>query len=150
MRAAGLEDVDPQAVELELSPGEVERAVLGERRDMLVEQLDQVAEPRIAQGQVVERRVGCIAAIAMRLRPIDPRAVGAREFARGVLQLLDQIGVAEIRLVEARREQAARAYAASLSATSFMNRTSSPSASHFASAATAPSMSDSGSISALA
>ena len=60
--------------------------------------------------------------------------------------------VAKRALVHRRREQAAHAHLPSPSrnATSFMKRTSSPLASHGASAATAPSMSESGSISALA
>ena len=150
MRAARLEDVDPQTVELEPAPAEVERARLGKARDMLVEQLHQIGEARVARRQVVERGIGRVAAIAMRLRPGDARAIFPREVEAGLLQFRDQRGIAKLVIVEARREQRTDGHGFSLIATSFMNRTSSPSASHGASAPIAPSMSARSSSSALA
>ena len=44
---------------------------------------------RIARGQVVQRRIGGIAAIAMRLRPGDARAILARQIEARLLELLD-------------------------------------------------------------
>ena len=60
MMAAGLEDIDPQAVELELAPAQVEGAFLGEARDMAVELLAQIGEDRVADRQVVERGIACL------------------------------------------------------------------------------------------
>ena len=94
MRAAGLEDVDPQAVELELL-AELEPAFLRERRDMLVEQPDQIGEARVAVRQVVERRVGGVAAIAMLLRPVAPGLVLLGEIAAGIGEFGDQRVVPE-------------------------------------------------------
>src|SRR3569623_383735 len=151
MRTARFHDIDPQAVEPEPAP-ELKGASVGESCDMPVEQLDQVGEARAALRQVVERGIGGVTAITMRLRPAAPGAIVLGELAARIGQLVEQVGIAEFALVERRGEQVAHAHAPSpsRSAMSFMNRTSSPCASHGASAAIAPSRSARSSISALA
>src|SRR5882757_5054276 len=88
----------------------------------------------------------------MLLRPVSSGTVIDRESATRIGQLVEQPDIAQFALVQRRREQLPYAHAdvPSRSAISFMKRTSSPLASHGASAAIAPSRSARSSISALA
>ena len=71
--AAGLEDVHPQAVELQpAARTEVEGQVLGEPRRMPVQPPLQLAEHAGALRQVIERGVGGVAAVAVSPAPGPP------------------------------------------------------------------------------
>ena len=65
-------------------------------RDMPIERFDQITEARIAQRQVVQRRIGSIAAIPVLFRPAPPGAIRVGEIAASAVQFLDQIGIAEV------------------------------------------------------
>ncbi len=57
MGAARLQNVDPQAVQLQPPSGEVEGAIGGEGGDVPVEVPRQLSEGRVARRQVVQRGV---------------------------------------------------------------------------------------------
>ena len=57
MMAARLQDIDPEALERQAPPGKVEIEHPGERRNVPIEHSDEIAEYRMPQGQVVERRM---------------------------------------------------------------------------------------------
>ena len=80
MGAARLQHIDPQAVELQPPPAEIERAIAREGGDVRREPADEIGEARIALRQVGERGVAGVAAIAMLARP---GAAGAILGARG-------------------------------------------------------------------
>ncbi len=106
---AGLQDIDPQAVELERL-GEVEVAGLGEGLHLLVEQLFQVVEGRIALGQVAEARIARIAFIAMLAAPRLSRPILCGEQAAALLQLFEQVGGADVGLVKMGGEERANGH----------------------------------------
>jgi hypothetical protein len=74
-----------------------------------VQEAHEVAEAGIAGGEIVQRRIGGVAAVAVRLRPGDAGAVLLRELAAGVFQLGEQGGIAEVGLVEEGGEEGAGA-----------------------------------------
>ena len=65
MHPAGLEDIDPQTVQLQASSAEVQMQVLGEGRSMFVELALEFIEQTVAARQVVERGIGRLAPIAL-------------------------------------------------------------------------------------
>ena len=109
MRAAALHDIDPQTVEPERAR-EIESAILGERRNMAIQLLDQIGNERVALRQVVERGVGCIAFVTVRAGPALPGAIVGSERPAAMAEFLQQGGIIERALIEKRREQAARGH----------------------------------------
>src|SRR4051812_31907603 len=105
VHAARREDVDPDRIELQLVALEVEFECLGERRDVAVEPSHEVGKNRRAPGQVVERRVGGVARIAVLLRPALPGAVVLGDRAAGGVELGDEPAVLELGAVDSRREE---------------------------------------------
>jgi hypothetical protein len=95
VRATGLEDVDPEAVELEALAAEFQRAIRGERGDMGGKRAPEIFEARIAGGQIGERRVGSVAAIAVRLAPAPAGRVLLGEAAAGFVEFGEEGGIAE-------------------------------------------------------
>src|SRR5438874_1040201 len=113
MDAAALHDVDPQTVEPERLC-EIEGTVLRKGGDVAVQRLDQIGEDRIALGQVVERGVGGVAAIAVRLGPSLAGAIILGERAAAMVELVQQRIVREHALVESGGEKAARGHDAAI------------------------------------
>src|SRR3546814_1332350 len=109
MRAAGFQDVDPHRVELERL-GEIEVARLGEGLDLLVEQTLEIVERRVALGQVAEARIACVALITMVAAPAPAGAILFGEQPAAFLQLCQQVGCADIGLVEIGGEERANGH----------------------------------------
>ena len=101
---AGLQEVDPQAVELWLT---VPRQIFGESGGVAGEQSPQIGERRIAARQIVKRGVAGIAPVAMVAAPPDPGAIVGGEAADRMRQFVEQISLVEHGFVKRCGEQAA-------------------------------------------
>ena len=104
VRPAGLQDIDPQAVELERL-GEVEMRRLRKRLHFLVEQALEIMKRRVALGQVVQARIARITLIAMIAAPRATRAILFSKHPAAVLQLGEQVGRADVGFIEKTGEQ---------------------------------------------
>jgi hypothetical protein len=99
--AARLQDIDPQAVELQLAPAQVEGAFLGEARDILeqlddadlLEEIEQSCWALAEDDRAGRRWSKGIAAIAMLLRPAPPGAIVLGQRPAALLDLLEQVGI---------------------------------------------------------
>jgi hypothetical protein len=98
----------------EPAPAEIEGAILREARDVPIEQAHQIAETRVADRQIVERRVGGVASIAMRAAPAAAGDIFDRERANRLFQFRDQRRRAEIGFVEAGGEERAAGHRSAL------------------------------------
>src|SRR5205814_2827055 len=96
--STGFQQIDPQAVELELAI-ELEPAFGREGAGVARQQLRQSGEGGIAPGQVVERGIAGVAGVAVILRPAAPGLVIARQAADRMSKLAQQRLVAKIGLV---------------------------------------------------
>ena len=104
MRAAGLKDIDPQAVEPQLAV-QMESAVDSEARDVAVELADEIAEAWIALRQIVERGVAGVSPVAVIARPSASGAILGGEIAARLVQFREQRVVVQRVLVEAGGEK---------------------------------------------
>ena len=109
VRAAGLQDIDPQAVELERFR-KVEVARLGEGLHFLVEQALQIVERGIAFGEVAEARIAGVALIAVVAAPAAAGTIFFGEQPAAFLQLFEQVGGADIGLIEIGGEERANGH----------------------------------------
>ena len=75
MDRAPVHHIDPQAVQLQLPAAQIELQVTRKRRHMFGDAAFQLREDGGARGQVVQRGIGGIAAIAMITAPAPPRRV---------------------------------------------------------------------------
>ena len=90
MHPAGLEDIDPQTVQLQTSSAEVQMQVLGEGGRMFVELALEFIEQAVAARQVVERGIGRVAPIALFPAPSLSGLVLLSDLAASLLQIGDE------------------------------------------------------------
>ena len=102
----GFQQIHPQAVELRLAR-RVERAFVCELCRMAGQQLRQAGECRIPPGQVIERRIACVAGVAVLFGPAPARLIIVGKRADGTCELVEQRIIAQPRLVQLRHEEAA-------------------------------------------
>lgn len=72
MHAAGLQNIDPHAVESEPFAPQIEIQQTRKARDVDVDPLLQIRKFGRAQRQIIERGIGCLAAIGMLAGPTPP------------------------------------------------------------------------------
>ena len=84
--AAFGQDVDPEPVAFQLLVAQIEAQLLAEGGDVLVQRLFQIAEDRHPPGQVIQRGIGGVAGIAVRLAPLLPGLVIPGHHVAGLVQ----------------------------------------------------------------
>src|SRR5579859_264736 len=91
MGRSGLQEIDPEAVQLKPPSAKVESKLFGEACCMAIKFGLQLSKDAGARGEIIERGVGGVSAIAVGLRPGPSSPIFPRQHATGAFQFRPEI-----------------------------------------------------------
>ena len=86
MNAARLQHIDPDGIEFQLAPPQIEMQLARKRGRVLIQHLRQRAKLRIALRQVIQRSIGGVASVPVLPTPLPPSDVILRDHAAAFQQ----------------------------------------------------------------